>query len=211
MKSITKVAVIGGTGKAGQYLLQHLINRGISCNVLLRNFSQLPVNVPNVEIIRGDARDYEAVDALVQGCQAVISTLGQPQNEPPIFSQATAHILRAMEAHRLRRYILIAGLNVDAHTDEKSLRTKSATDWMKTHYPATTLDKQAEYNVLIASKVDWTLVRLPLIELTGARKGVRVSLRDCPGETISATDLAHFLVRQLSDDQYHRQAPFIAS
>ena len=82
---------------------------------------------------------------------------------------------------------------------------------MKTHYPATTFDRQVEYETLVASKVDWTLVRLPLIQLTDEQKAVHISLQDCPGETISATDLASFLVSQLWDDQYYRRAPFIAN
>ena len=121
MKPITKVAVIGITGKAGQYLLQQLADRGIPSKALLRSSSQLPFVVPNQEIVRGDARDYDAVHTLVQGCQAVVSTLGQPQNEPPIFSEATAHILQAMEVHRIKRYVVVTGLNVDVPADKKVL------------------------------------------------------------------------------------------
>ena len=82
---------------------------------------------------------------------------------------------------------------------------------MKTNYPKTTLDKQVEFDILSKNDIDWTLVRLPLIELTDERKRLHVSLEDCPGEKISATDLAHFLAAQLSDDTFIRKAPFIAN
>jgi hypothetical protein len=65
--------------------------------------------------------------------------------------------------------------------------------------------------MLAGSNIDWTLVRLPLIKQTDARGKVSVNLEDCLGEYISATDLAHFLIEQLSDNTYSRKAPFIAN
>lgn len=41
-----------------------------------------------------------------------------------------------------------------------------ATDWMYQNYPETTKDKQTEYNPLSESNLDWTLVRLPLVDRT---------------------------------------------
>jgi hypothetical protein len=82
---------------------------------------------------------------------------------------------------------------------------------MKTNYPETTFDKQEEFNLLSGSNIDWTLVRLPMIELTDETKKLLINLEDCPGYKISATDLARFLIKQLSDGTYIRKAPFIAN
>jgi NAD(P)H-binding len=111
----------------------------------------------------------------------------------------------------IQRYIVTTGLNVDTPFDKKSPKTQSATDWMKTNYPKTTLDKQEEFNLLLDSDISWTLVRLPLIEQTDERRKILVSLEDCLGDKISATDLAYFLIEQLSDDSYARKCPFIAN
>jgi hypothetical protein len=88
----------------------------------------------------------------------------------------------------IKRYILITGLNVD-----------------------TTTDKQRELELLMESAIDWTLVRLPLIELTDKKSAWEASLEDCPGEKISARDLADFLIAQLSEEAYIKKAPFIAN
>ncbi len=211
MKQTLKIAVIGGSGKAGKYLVAQLIHQSFSLKVLHRNPESFPINSPFIEMIKGDARDAEVIRSLVAGCQAVISTLGQPRGEPPIFSEATRNVLRAMKECKVNRYILITGLNVDTPADRKSHKTKMATDWMKTNYPSTTADKQLEYKILSDSNIEWTLVRLPLIELTDVRGKVVISLEDCLGEKISATDLAHFLIAQLADDAYVRKAPFIGN
>jgi putative NADH-flavin reductase len=211
MQNNIKIAVIGGTGKSGKYLVQRLLSQAFHLMILVRNPERCQIKSPLIEIIQGDARNFEAVRSLIEGCQAVISTLGQPKGEGPIFSQATAHVIRSMNEYGIKRYILITGLNVDTAFDKKSAKTAFATEWMKNNYPLTTADKQREYELLSESDIDWTLVRLPLIELTEKKSEWKASLEDCPGEKISATDLADFLIGQLFDDGYIRKAPFIAN
>lgn len=211
MKNIHKLAVIGSTGKSGKYLVDQLLRHCVSLKLLVRNPKNLQVSSPLIEVIKGDVRDYESVLYLLHGCQAVISTLGQPKGEPSIFSSATRNIIRAMREVDIQRYIAITGLNVDTPFDQKSPRTKYATEWMKSNFPETTTDKQLEYSILSESNIDWTLVRLPLIEQSSTRSEVKVSLKDCPGDRISATDLAHFLIQQLENDIYGKKAPFIAN
>jgi putative NADH-flavin reductase len=211
MNQKIKIAVIGGTGKSGKYLVTQLFNQGFCFRILLRDPAAFQIENPLAEIIKGDARDDQAVHSLINGCQVVISTLGQPKGEASIFSQATKNVIQAMNECKVRRYILITGMNVDTPFDNKSPKTKFATEWMKTNYPETTADKQTEYTILSESNVDWTLIRLPLIEQTDARNQIIVSLEDCPGDKISATDLAHFLIGQIDDDAYIEKSPFIAN
>lgn len=247
MKHIQKVAVIGGTGKSGKYLVRQLISQNIPFKILVRNVKRIsekntPIESPLIEVLHGDVRDYQTVLSLMEGCQAVISTLGlgNPPSEKNVFSQATKNIIRAlnepainnsgrdsqvMQTDNARRYIVITGLNVDSPFDKKGPKTKMATDWMYANYPLTTADKQKEYDLLSESTINWTLVRLPFIELTdlSTQQGVpgiqqtdsgskiKVSLEDCPGDKISAADLAHFLIGQLSDNTYRHKSPFIAN
>jgi hypothetical protein len=82
---------------------------------------------------------------------------------------------------------------------------------MKSNYPQTTADKQRELGLLLESDIDWTLVRLPLIELTDKKSEWKASLEDCPGEKISSTDLADFLIEQLFEEAYIKKAPFISN
>jgi putative NADH-flavin reductase len=213
MKPTQKIAVIGGTGKSGKYLVEQLLNQGFSCKILVRNPDRLRIQHPLLGIIIGDVKDYRAVCSLVEGCDAVISTLGLgiPPDEPTLFSLATRHILRAMHACGVDRYIVTTGLHVDTPLDKKGAKSKAATDWMYANYPVSTADRQTEYSILAASNSNWTLVRLPLIKQTHETYGISVSLQDCPGDKISAADLAHFLTGQIADNTFSKQAPFIAN
>ena len=213
MKNTSKIAVIGGTGKSGKYLVQQLLKGGYNLRLLVRNPEKSSSKNIQIEIVQGDVSNYTTVLNLIKGCNAIISTLGIgiPQSPPTIFSTATKNIIRAMNELGVKRYIVITGLHVDTPADTKSAKVKFGTDWMYQNYPKSTADRQREFDILSKSKVEWTLVRLPMINLTPEQKRVMVSLKDCLGENISATDLADFLIGQLNDNTFLRKAPFIAN
>lgn len=211
MKSTDKIAIIGGTGKSGKYLVKSLINRGIQFKLLVRNPKNISFEYSGMEIVEGDVTDRKAVSQLLEGTSAVISTLGLgiPPSSPDLFAKATEMILQTMSEYQIRRYVLVTGLNVDAEGDSKSENTRWATEWMKTNFPISTASKQEEYRLLVRSGVDWTLVRLPMIAQTEEIRPYQVDLTDCKGDSISAASLADFLISQVESAQYHRMTPFL--
>ena len=211
MEQKIKVAVLGGGGRTGKYLITQLLNQGYSVKLLLRSPEKFQLQNPGIEIIKGDAIDIESIRSLVKGCQAIISTVGQRPDEPLVASRATLNVLSVMAELGVRRYILVAGLNVDVPSDKKSERTTMATEWMKSNFPLIHEDRQKTYSILSASNADWTLVRVPFIEFTDVRKETLASVEDCRGDKISAADIAFFLIEQLDSDFYIKKSPFIAN
>jgi len=210
MKNKLKIAVIGGTGKSGRYLVQELVKKGFSLKALVRNPENFKIKNDLVEVVYGDVRDYEIVKSLIEGCDVVLSTLGgTPLSEPTVFSKSTRNILTAMTEFNIKRYVVVTGLNVDTSLDKKSPKTKFATDWMYTNFPKSTKDRQDEYDILVQSNSEWTLVRLPLIIMTDERLETKTSLEDCLGDKISATNLADFLIEQMSSTSFNKKAPFL--
>ncbi|MFH6603982.1 NAD(P)-dependent oxidoreductase [Maribacter algicola] len=213
MKDTTKIAVVGGTGKSGRYLVQELLKRKFRFKILIRNPDNFKIESPLVEAIVGDVSNLETVRSLIQGCDAAISCLGwgTPPSPNTIFGTATQNILQAMLDYSKRRYIVLSGLHVDTPYDQKSVKTGMATQWMYENYPDFTKDRQLEYETLVKSDSDWTLIRLPVIELTEERRGIITSLEDCLGDRISTTDLADFLIEQLKQSTFIQKAPFLAN
>lgn len=211
MKPTIKIAVIGGTGKAGSFLIKELKKKQIPFKALVRNPENS--NFFPEEFVKGDINDYATVVSLLKDCDAVISMLGmgKTHNAPTVFTTATANIIKAMGETDIKRYIVITGLNVDTPFDDKGEKSKMATGWMHTHYPETTQNKQDEYELLAKSEIDWTMVRLPMIIQTDEKPEIAVSLQDCPGDAISATSLAKFVIDQIDNTTYIREAPFIAN
>jgi putative NADH-flavin reductase len=206
-----KVALLGATGKAGTYILQQLLINGYTVKALFRKPNEYIITHPLLEIIPGDIKDPEIARTLIKDCDVVISAIGPRKDEPLISSLSTLNIIVAMNGFGIKRYISLVGLNVDIAGDHKSEANKAKSDWMRQTFPDAVADRQKAYDILVESDVDWTILRLPWIEQTDERRGVMVNLHDCPGEKISTTDLADFVIGQMRDITYLRSAPFIAS
>lgn len=210
MKKLQKIAVIGGGGRTGQYLVNQLIEKGYSLKLLLRHPERFTIQSPQIEIVHGDALNPEAVRALLEGCDAVLSTVGQRQGEPLVASQTSVNILQAI-GDSPARFVLLAGLNVDTPSDRKSEETAKATEWMRANFPAIHNDRQKSYSILAESSVEWIMVRVPYIEFNGVSGEIKVNATDSPGAKIDAADIAAFMIRQLTDDTWLRKAPFISN
>ncbi|MRX69173.1 NAD(P)H-binding [Flavobacterium resistens] len=211
MKNISKVAVLGGGGRTGKFLVDQLLNEGFSLKLLLRNPQNFEIQNSKIEIIQGDALDFESIQLLLKDCQDVVSTIGQRKDEPLVASTVTKHVLKAMKEHGINRYVLLAGLNIDTPFDKKSPKTIMATDWMKANFPIIQEDRQKAYDLLVQSDSNWTLVRVPFIEFNDNSSEIAVNLEDCLGDKISAFDIARFMVKEITESNYSCKSPFISA
>lgn len=211
MKQEIKVAVLGGGGRTGKYLVNKLIARGFQIKLLLRKPEEFQIKSSLVEIIKGDAINPEDIWNLVQGCQAVISTVGQRPGEPLVASRTVTNVLEVMNKLGINRFISMAGINIDTPFDKKGKETSLATEWMKVNFPEIQADRQKAYSILSSSEQNWTFVRVPFIEFSESSGELAVNLEDCPGNKICAGNIADFLVAQLTDETYFRKSPFIAN
>lgn len=77
-----RVAVTGGTGFLGRYIVRHLLERGDACRCWHRAESDrggFEDAADRIEWIQGDLTDAASMDALVSGCDAVVhSALYRP-------------------------------------------------------------------------------------------------------------------------------------
>lgn len=211
MKNISKTAVLGGGGRTGNFLVNQLLEQGFSLKLLLRNPENFQIQNTNIEIIQGDALDFESIKSLLKDCQAVVSTIGQRKDEPLVAREVTKNVLKAMKAYNIDRYVLLAGLNIDTPFDKKSPKTVMATDWMKTNFPIIQEDRQKAYDLLEESDVNWTQVRVPFIEFLDESSEIAVSLEDCLGDKITAFDISRFMIKEMTESNYSRQSPFISA
>jgi putative NADH-flavin reductase len=205
------IAVLGGGGRTGNFVVNELLNHGYSVKVLLRKPELFTLQDAALEIIKGDAIDLSAIKILASGSHAVISTIGQRKDEPLVAAKSTQNVLQAMEEIGIDRYISVAGINVDTPFDKKGKQTLAATEFMKAQFPLIQNDRQRAYSIISQSTIAWTLVRVPMIEFTDDRPTLKASLDDCMGTKITAGSIAKFIVQQLTDKTYIQKSPFIAN
>jgi putative NADH-flavin reductase len=148
---------------------------------------------------------------LLTGCDAVISALGPSKSESDTCSITVGNLLSAMQEKKINRYLELAGLGIDTPEDQKGLQTRLVVRIIKFFFPAVVNDRQKVYKLLSESQINWTIVRCPMIEQTDLKRTMKISLDDSPGRKVSATDLALFLIDQMSRSQYVGKCPFVAS
>lgn len=208
-----KVAILGGSGKVGRFLIQRVSDAGYPMRVLMRNPDKIKPIDGRMEIVQGNARDIASIRSLLQGCDTVLNALGQrkDKDEAPIFSTATGHVLAVMKELGIRRYILVRAFSIDAPRDHKDLRTRLISRLVRWVIPEIWADWQKELDVLLSSNVEWTVVRIPILVDEPSLGQVRVDLASPPGKKIRGGDIANFVVAQITEPTYVRKAPFIGN
>lgn len=211
METTNKIAILGANGKAGKFLVNQALEKGYQVRILTRNSKNMTITNENIETISGDARDFSAIQELLQGCKAVINAVGQPRNEPYIFSTVTKHILKVMKEYEMRRYILISGGSLNVKGDQKGIVNKIGANLFKLFLPKMMQDKYKELQIIQSSDVDWTIVRLPFVIEGNGIGNITESVVDMPGIKIQNGDIAPFAIKQINSGTYVGKCPFIAN
>jgi putative NADH-flavin reductase len=205
-----KVALLGATGSVGRLILQQALERHHRITALVRNPERLAGYGDAVRIVRGDALDREAVENTVAGQDAVIYSIGiNTGGRTTLFSDSTRILLGAMERHGVKRLVCITGVGAGETKGHGGLLY----DWLI--FPLFTRDryedKDRQEALIRQSSLDWVIVR-PAPYREGSARGnleILTSVRDAKLRRISRTEVATFVLDQLSDDRYLRQTPFI--
>lgn len=208
-----KIAVFGGTGRTGLQVVEQALAAGHSVNVLARNPAKLTIQHPALTVTPGDVQDAAAVERALAGADAVISVLGPTSNEPVFaVSKGMEHILAAMRRFGIRRLVISAGAGVGDAQDAPGLFNHLMNFLLKTAAKNVYLDMQKTVELVRASNLDWTVVRVPML-VDGARSGdIRVGyVGKGMGPRITRADMAAFMLQQLTDERYRCQSPAISN
>ncbi len=74
---MTKVCIIGASGKLGQYMIEHALDRGYEVVGVCRERSvaKLDHYADRITIVPGDTNDREVIQRAVSGCDGVLTVL----------------------------------------------------------------------------------------------------------------------------------------
>jgi putative NADH-flavin reductase len=205
-----RVLIVGATGGTGRQLVAQALERGYEVTALARDPSRLQVTHPRLTVVRGDVLDDASVDAAMRGQNAVLSALGHKRYLGPtrILSRGTRNILRAMEAHRVRRIVCETSLGIGDSAFRLGLAYTLFV--IPVILPFYVWDKTRQERLIAASPVEWVIVR-PGALTNGGKRGV---VRHGPGigsslwtVRISRADVAAFMLNQLESDMYAGSSP----
>ncbi len=212
-----KVVIFGATGFSRQAFLTEALQQGHEVTILVRDTSRITLHHENLRTIEGNVLEPKAVSNALLHQQVVIQCLGiggKGDGQPNSFvSDATQIIVNEMQKYNVNR--LIAMSNVGAGNSIAFLPrffTKIILPifmkWLKVIID----DKNRMESIIMNSPLDWTIVRCPNITDKPARRFCHATLdgRDLK-LSITLGDMAAFIVKQMTDLSYSRQAPSISN
>lgn len=208
-----RILIIGSTGGTGRRLVEQALERGYAVTAMARNPARLGIEHPQLIVVRGDVLNYDSVSAAVEGNDAVLSSLGHKRFFYPtrILSDGTRNILKAMEAHGVRRFVCETALGFGDTAGQMGLLYTFLI--IPLVLPFYFYDKTRQEQAIAKSDLDWTIVRpgaLNNAEKRGVKHhGSKVG-NFITGARISRADVADFMLDQLESGEYYGGAPGIS-
>jgi putative NADH-flavin reductase len=154
----------------------------------------------------GDALDPESVNRAVAGQDGAIVALGSnDRNNRTTRSEGTVNVIRAMERQNVPRLVVVSAGGVGDSYRQVPLIFKLL---IKTRLRRAYADHEKQERYVRDSDLEWVIVR-PAQLVDGPRTGqyhTGSAGDDLPGGKVTRADLADFLLQQLTDDRYLRQA-----
>ncbi|MEO0411673.1 MAG: NAD(P)-binding oxidoreductase [Pseudomonadota bacterium] len=199
-----KIALLGATGGTGKSIIEQALSAGHQVSALVRDVSKLS-SQDGLTITQGDARDGHAVSAVINGADAVISTLGNFNRKPNTeVSDAAKVFVTAMEETGPKRLVVVTTIGVgDSYKPLKSPMFKYVViGWVARHIWK---DRERQEAVIEASSLDWTIVRpggLTDAPHTGQYQVVDGGAAQPKKISIGRADVADFCLKALKDDTY---------
>jgi putative NADH-flavin reductase len=205
--------IIGASGGTGRALVDQALAQGHEVTAFVRNPAKMKAVNNSLTIVKGDVLDPQSLDAAVKGKNAVLSTLGHKQWFIPttILSRGTKNIITAMERHGVKRFVCETSLGVGDSRGKLGLYYTLFVIPFIIYFYYRDKEKQEQY--IRESALDWVIVRPG--QLTNGKKrgtyrhGLNVGNRLLT-VSISRSDAADFMLKQLSDDTYLRSTPGVA-
>lgn len=205
-----KLAIFGATGKTGHQLVEQALAAGHSVHALARDPAKMRIQHENLRVIAGNALDPVSVAEAVQGTEVVLSALGIGAGNPEgAITQGVRNIVDAMHGHRLRRIIVMSSLGIGDSKGQIPLTFKMAILAIPI-LRATMADIGRMEDFIRGTDLDWIIVRPGGLQDKPARGDYQVSTgRELRAGEIPRADVAAFMLKQLTDATYVRQAPGI--
>lgn len=209
------IALLGGTGMVGRYILHEALIHGYNIRVLTRSPAKLESIKDQITVIKGNARNLLSIEKLLKGSDLVISALGPVKADGAaaknISTIATGKVIQVMQKQNIKRYILVSGAAVTMPGDDRNFKGWMIKKLAQLALYDTVRDKQSEYELLEGSPIQWTLVRCPLIDAKPYQHRAKVSLDTPASFHLRAGELARFIIEQIDSREYIKKGPFLGS
>ncbi|NUS84211.1 MAG: SDR family oxidoreductase [Streptomyces sp.] len=204
-----KLVIFGANGPTGRQATEQAIAEGHTVTAVTRRPESFPLSDPRLRVVGADVLDPGAVERVVAGQDAVISTLGVPYGRSPVtvYSGGMTHITRAMTEHGVRRLVCVSSTVLfETAAPGEGFFFRNVLEPFIVRFVGRTVydDMRRMEEVVTESGHEWTVVRPAGLFDTNAVSDYQVATSRLPGRFTSRADLGNALLRQAVGDRHLR-------
>ncbi len=172
-----KILVVGATRGIGYKVVQLGLEEGLSIRAFARSATNIDIQNTNLELIDENALNKLDIEKAVNGCEAVIQTLGVPFNLNMIigpitlFSESTQILIPAMKKAGLKRLLALTGFWAG---DSKKTISPIQRLGFNAIFGRAYADKSIQESLIKSSGLEWTIVRPGILTNSDQVRGFRV-------------------------------------
>ncbi|MFI6929909.1 NAD(P)-dependent oxidoreductase [Streptomyces sp. NPDC050287] len=203
-----KLTVFGATGGIGGEIVRQALASGHEVTAVVRDPARLVLGEggggdgSRLEVFRADLGDPEAVRGAVAGREAVLSGLGaRRRKDAGVAARLTRTVLRAMEAERVRRLLVVSAAPVGPAPEEDGGLDRAMRGLVSALLRDVYTDLREMEAEVSRSDTDWTLVRPPRLQNKPVSGRYRSVIGGFPtkGRFIGRADVAHAMLAMVGD------------
>jgi uncharacterized protein YbjT (DUF2867 family) len=214
---MTRICIIGISGKLGLLLAQHCLAEGYEVTGLCRpdSASKLSTFGDSIRLVTGDTSDPATISRAIEGCDGVLTVLVPLGTEGMATRTARAVLAHAEPGARL---VFSMGWHAardarDRYTLANRITTALIGLTARLTGRADLADHKRAASLVYGSDRDWTVVRAADLE-DGPSDGMPLWARHVGDPRLRAnrlrrTDFALFMVHALTEPAFVREAPAI--
>lgn len=119
-----RVLIAGATGTVGQHVVAQALERGHEVTAIARRPESLRAEHPLLRTVAADILAPDEVEPLLDGVDAVISTVGIGTSKQPttLYSEGTRNLVNGMARHSVSRIVTISSEVADHWAHQSPLK-----------------------------------------------------------------------------------------
>jgi uncharacterized protein YbjT (DUF2867 family) len=159
-----RIVIFGANGQTGRLLTSRALDAGHTAVAVTRNPDGFPFSDPRLTVVGANVRDASSLVDVVDGADAVLSTLGVPFSMRPIdtYSVGIRNVVAAMQKTSVRRLVIVSSTGAYHYPGRRdmplSLRLFEPII-TRTIGKTTYNDQRRMESIVRDSDLDWTVVR----------------------------------------------------
>src|SRR6266446_10562156 len=104
---MTKLLILGATGKVGGELVKQALARGFEVTALVRSPQKVLIKDKRLQVVEGSPLDLKKLVPALSGIDAVLSTLGHTDlKESSIVTDSARSLIQAMKVTNVKRFAI---------------------------------------------------------------------------------------------------------